>query len=51
MNATVILIGPISAGKSTIARLLAEKLDLPHRALDDDRWNYYKEIGYDEAHA
>lgn len=49
MNSTIILIGPISVGKSTVAKLLAEKLELPQCALDDVRWTYYKEIGYDEA--
>jgi shikimate kinase len=51
MDSTIILIGPMSAGKSTVAKLLAEKLGLPNYALDDDRWDYYKEIGYDSAEA
>ncbi len=51
MNTTIILIGPMSAGKSTIAKLLAEKLYLPHYSLDDDRDRYYSEIGYDVAEA
>lgn len=38
----------MSAGKSTIAILLAEKLGLPHYAVDDDRWAYYEEIGYNK---
>jgi len=46
---TIILIGPMCAGKSTIAELLSAKLNLPHYSVDDDRWTYYKEIGYDEA--
>ena len=49
MNSTIILIGPISAGKSTVARLLAEKLNLPQYAVDDFRWDYYDEIGYDKS--
>ncbi len=49
MASTIILIGPMCAGKSTIAELLSEKLNLPHHSVDDDRWTYYKEIGYDEA--
>jgi shikimate kinase len=49
MDATIILIGPISAGKSTIAKLLAEKLKLPNYSVDDERWKYYDEIGYDKA--
>lgn len=50
-NATIVLIGPISAGKTTIGALLAEKLGVPQYSVDDHRWNYYKEIGYDEAEA
>ena len=48
-HSTIILIGPMSAGKTTIAPLLAEKLGLEHCALDEVRWDYYNEIGYDEA--
>jgi shikimate kinase len=44
----IIIIGPIRAGKSTLARLLAEKLQIPHCPMDMLRWDYYKEIGYDE---
>ncbi len=50
MTTTIILIGPMSTGKSTVGTLLAEKLDLPRCELDKVRWGYYKEIGYsDEA--
>jgi shikimate kinase len=49
MRSTVILIGPICAGKSTIAQLLAVKLDMPRYEVDKDRWRYYAEIGYDKA--
>lgn len=51
MKTPIILIGPAGAGKSTVAALLSEKLNLPHKPLDDLRWDYYKEIGYDEAKA
>ena len=44
----VILIGPISAGKSTLSKLIAEKLGLPCRHMDQVRGRYYKEIGYDD---
>jgi cytidylate kinase len=47
----IILIGPIGAGKSTIGGLLAEKLGLPQISLDDLRFDYYREIGYDEDYA
>ncbi|MBW3625311.1 MAG: shikimate kinase [Armatimonadetes bacterium] len=48
MRDQIILIGPIAAGKSTQGQLLAEKLGLPRVAMDDVRWDYYKEIGYSE---
>jgi shikimate kinase len=35
------------AGKSTVGRLLAERLDIEQRILDDLRWDYFDEIGYD----
>ncbi len=41
----------MSAGKSTIGALLAAALDLPQFSVDDHRWAYYAEIGYDEAEA
>ncbi len=44
----IILIGPIRVGKSTIARLLSEKLGIPRCPMDQLRWKYYHEIGYDE---
>jgi shikimate kinase len=47
MRSTIILIGPIGTGKSTVAALLAEKLNLPRCSMDEFRWNYYAEIGYD----
>jgi shikimate kinase len=51
LDTTIVLIGPISTGKSTIGALLAEKLGIPQYAVDDHRWDYYKEIGYNEAEA
>jgi len=49
MNSTIILIGPLGAGKSTVGRLLAKKLELPQCSVDDVRWKYYEEIGYDKV--
>jgi shikimate kinase len=49
MKLPIILIGPMAAGKTTVAGLLAEKLGLVHHELDDRRWDYYNEIGYDQA--
>ena len=49
VRSVVILIGPMSAGKSTIAPLLAEAFDLERVEMDTLRWAYYEEIGYDRA--
>ena len=48
MNPTIILIGPLGIGKSTVGRLLAKKLGLPQCSLDDVRWGYFEEIDYDK---
>jgi hypothetical protein len=36
------------AGKTTLAKLLAAELQIPRYSLDDLRWPYMKEIGYDK---
>lgn len=51
MRDEVVLIGPLGAGKTTVAALLGQALGLPVVALDDVRWNYYAEVGYDAAEA
>jgi shikimate kinase len=47
MKSEIILIGPIGVGKSTIAELLSIRTGLPRRSMDELRWKYYEEIGYD----
>lgn len=47
----IILIGPIGAGKSTVAALLSGKLNLPQVSMDELRFDYYQEIGYDAEFA
>jgi len=49
MNSTIILIGPIGVGKTTIGNLLADSLDLPLCSVDDVRSAYYQKIGYDKS--
>jgi len=46
-NSTIILIGPLGAGKTTVGRLLAEKLGLPLCSVDDVRPAYHEKVGYD----
>lgn len=47
----IVLIGPICAGKSTIAVLLAEKLQMPRVEMDELRWHYFKAAGYSDDEA
>jgi tetratricopeptide (TPR) repeat protein len=46
-----VLIGPPGAGKSTLGRVVSQRLGLPQVAVDTIRWDYYEEIGYDYDHA
>lgn len=45
-NQTIVLIGPMSAGKSTIARELAKITSLPRIPMDRVRWYYYLTDGF-----
>jgi hypothetical protein len=49
MRTDIVLIGPMRAGKSTVGRLLAQRLGVPQWSMDDVRFAYYQEVGYDEA--
>ncbi|WP_257141260.1 adenylyl-sulfate kinase [Priestia megaterium] len=46
MKKTIILIGPICSGKTTVAEIISNKLDIPQCSIDDVRFDYYKEIGF-----
>lgn len=50
---TIVLIGPIGVGKSTIANLLAERLCMPRCSYDEVKGKYWKDFGLrkEKAHA
>jgi adenylate kinase family enzyme len=45
----IMLIGPWGAGKSTIGRLLARELDRPLVSVDEIRWRYMAEVGWEKT--
>lgn len=47
MRSSILLIGPLCAGKSTVGRLLAEKLRLPQLSLDALPLEYFTKLGLD----
>ena len=51
MTASIVLIGPLGAGKTTVAALLGEKLGWTVVEVDNKRHEYRAEIGYDEHYA
>jgi hypothetical protein len=51
VNNSIILIGPGKTGKTTVSKLLGEMLVRPVIDLDEVRWSYYSQLGYDAARA
>lgn len=47
MRSSILLIGPLGAGKSTVGRLLAERLALPQTSLDSLPLEFFLELGFD----
>lgn len=50
MRKEPIIIGPPTVGKTTVSKLLAEKMGLPCVSMDEILFSYFKEVGFDEAH-
>ncbi len=51
LDTNLILIGPLAAGKTTVGKLLGNALGIPTLEIDDLRWKYYAEVGYDAEYA
>src|SRR5690348_8632695 len=51
MSANIVLIGPSLAGKTTLAKLLGERLNRTVHELDELRWKYAAELNYDAEYA
>jgi hypothetical protein len=51
LDTNLILIGPLAAGKTTVGKLLGESLSVHTLELDDLRWGYYAEMGYNPERA
>jgi hypothetical protein len=51
MRREIVLIGPFGAGKSTVSRIISKTLDIRRRSLDDLRFDYYKDLDYDDRAA
>ena len=45
------LIGPLAVGKTTVGAALAARLGHPQVSMDDVRWDFYDELGYDAVEA
>lgn len=43
---SIVLIGPICSGKSTVSSMLSNMLNIPLCCMDDVRFTYYEEIGF-----
>lgn len=44
---TTVLIGPLAAGKTTVGRILADRLSRAFVDIDDIAWTYTREVGWD----
>jgi shikimate kinase len=51
LDKSIILIGPVGAGKTTLSEQIGAALNVPAFDIDALRWDYFKEIGYDAEYA
>lgn len=48
LSASVVLAGPARVGKTTVGKLLSERLGIPFRSLESANWDYYRDAGFRE---
>jgi shikimate kinase len=46
----IVLIGPVGVGKTTVSKLLAERLSIPKVSMDDILFDYFRDVGFIEEH-
>lgn len=50
MRNELVIIGPPTVGKSTVSKILADRLAIPRVCMDDLLFSYFSEMGFDENH-
>lgn len=50
MRKEIILIGPVGVGKTTVSKVLSERLGIPRVSMDETLFQYMAEVGFDESH-
>ncbi len=51
MNTSILILGPMGVGKSTLAQGLSKKLDMPRCCVDQVQWEYFPSLGFDQERA
>lgn len=46
----IVIIGPVAVGKTTVSKILAERLGMARVSMDDVLFGYMREVGFDEDH-